>query len=236
MTPSSHAGLAQTLAVEDEPNEEGFRPSTAFCRALDAEEEYNEVDEMATGLLARRAGVDLLPPRDMQVRDAPCFGGRAGGRSLNWEHPGQGMCRPALASNSCLQPYLCTPAHLLRLHLPRSPHCTTTTALCMPQVLEDNVYEQRALRAVLGPRADDTAEEQLAAEDHMELEAPAGSGGAGEPAAQQQEQQQVAAAGPSRSSLAAAAAGSPKERKKVRFEGVAQPWVPPARRPGYQQR
>ena len=44
------------------------RPSTAFCRALDAEEEYNEIDEVATGLIARRRGRDALPPRDTQVR------------------------------------------------------------------------------------------------------------------------------------------------------------------------
>ena len=42
------------------------RPSTAFCRALDAEEEYNEIDEMATGLISRRKG-EALPPRDTQV-------------------------------------------------------------------------------------------------------------------------------------------------------------------------
>lgn len=46
------------------------RPSTAFCRALDAEEEYNEIDEMATGMIARRHGGDALPPRDMQARPA----------------------------------------------------------------------------------------------------------------------------------------------------------------------
>ena len=51
----SHTGLA-TLC----------RPSTAFCRALDAEEEYNEIDEMATGLISRRKG-EALPPRDTQV-------------------------------------------------------------------------------------------------------------------------------------------------------------------------
>ncbi len=46
------------------------RPSTAFCRALDAEEEYNEIDEMATGMIARRQGSDVLPPRHMQARAA----------------------------------------------------------------------------------------------------------------------------------------------------------------------
>lgn len=44
------------------------RPSTAFCRALDAEEEYNEVDEVATGLIERRRGREALPPRDTQVK------------------------------------------------------------------------------------------------------------------------------------------------------------------------
>lgn len=45
------------------------RPSTAFCRALDVEDEYNDVDEVAAGLLARRAGADALPPRSLQVLD-----------------------------------------------------------------------------------------------------------------------------------------------------------------------
>lgn len=48
------------------------RPSTAFCRALDAEEEYNEVDEIATGLIARRRGREALPPRDTQVKGLAC--------------------------------------------------------------------------------------------------------------------------------------------------------------------
>lgn len=43
------------------------RPSTAFCRQLDAEEEYNEVDEVAMGNISRHAG-EGLPPRDTQVR------------------------------------------------------------------------------------------------------------------------------------------------------------------------
>jgi hypothetical protein len=62
------AGLAMDLAAEDEPDAEGFMPSTAFCRALDREEEYNDVDEIATGTY-RGHGADALPPRNMEVRD-----------------------------------------------------------------------------------------------------------------------------------------------------------------------
>ncbi|KAI7835900.1 hypothetical protein COHA_010203 [Chlorella ohadii] len=150
-------GLAQSLVEEDAPDAEGFRPSTAFCRALDAEEEYNEIDEVATGLIARRRGRDALPPRDTQV-------------------------------------------------------------------LEDNVYEQRAA----------AAEAAAVGEGHhpegMEVEEPAG---AAPPA-------ELPTAAPvlRRSSLSGrtSSGGSEeasKEKKKVRFEGVAAPYVPPSRRPGF---
>ncbi|KAI3438062.1 hypothetical protein D9Q98_000505 [Chlorella vulgaris] len=61
-------GLAISLLEEDLPDQEGFRPSTAFCRQLDAEEEYTDIDEVATGLLSRRqGGGELLPPRATEV-------------------------------------------------------------------------------------------------------------------------------------------------------------------------
>ena len=50
---------------EDEPDEEGFRPSAAFCRQLDAEEEYGLADEVAVGL----RGAEALPPRATEVLD-----------------------------------------------------------------------------------------------------------------------------------------------------------------------
>lgn len=90
-------GLAMDLATEDEPDEEGFRPSTAFCRALDREEEYTDVDELATGTY--RSGREALPPRSMEVlednvweqriaqRDALRHGGGEGAGA--GERPGQ---------------------------------------------------------------------------------------------------------------------------------------------------
>ena len=193
-------GLAQSLVEEDTPDAEGFRcaglgsascgaappaalarhlrsqltpqplplamlapyrrPSTAFCRALDAEEEYNEVDEVATGLLARRRGGEALPPRDTQV-------------------------------------------------------------------LADNIYEQRAAAAAAAQAAEGMEVEEAAAKQAAATPAGPAVG---------------VAAGSSRSSLAGGRAstggeaGEAGERRKVRFEGVAAPYVPPSRRPGFQPR
>ncbi|KAL4426111.1 hypothetical protein ABPG77_002697 [Micractinium sp. CCAP 211/92] len=156
-------GLAQALVEEDEPDAEGFRPSTAFCRALDAEEEYNEIDEMATGMIARRQGSDVLPPRHMQVPDDSPF--------------------------------------------------------------EEHIRLQEAAAA-------GTAEQHAAG---MEMEEPSSAqaaGNAGElPPADMQQQ------GSLRPALSSPrASGEARQRKQVRFEGVSAPWVPPARRPGYQPR
>lgn len=149
-------GLAQSLVEEDAPDAEGFRPSTAFCRALDAEEEYNEVDEIATGLIARRRGREALPPRDTQV-------------------------------------------------------------------LDDNVYEQRAAAA----EAAAAGEDQPAV---MEVEQPADAApAAAVPAAAPTLRRSSLSGRPSRSGSEEAA----KEKKTVRFEGIAAPYVPPSRRPGY---
>lgn len=63
-----HAGLAMDLAAEDEPDAEGFRPSTAFCRALDREDDYNDVDELATGTYKARRP-EARPPRNMEASD-----------------------------------------------------------------------------------------------------------------------------------------------------------------------
>eukprot|EP00887_Chlorella_sp_A99_P007609 scaffold20.g7609.t1 len=51
-------GLAHALAAEDEAGEqeEGYRPSAAFCRALDREAEYDDADELAAGVWARQRG------------------------------------------------------------------------------------------------------------------------------------------------------------------------------------
>lgn len=59
------------LATEDEPDAEGFMPSTAFCRALDREEEYNDVDELATGTYKGRPA-DARPPRGTEVGGRGC--------------------------------------------------------------------------------------------------------------------------------------------------------------------
>ena len=67
--PSRHPPPKATLATPTRLPPCRRRPSTAFCRALDAEEEYTDVDEVATGLLARRAGADALPPRSLEVLD-----------------------------------------------------------------------------------------------------------------------------------------------------------------------
>ncbi len=111
----------------------------------------------------------------------------------------------------------------------RLPTCPNSPAVSLPplrspQVLEDNVYEQRAA----------AAEAAAVGEGHhpegMEVEEPAG---AAPPA-------ELPTAAPvlRRSSLSGrtSSGGSEeasKEKKKVRFEGVAAPYVPPSRRPGF---
>ncbi|KAL4452163.1 hypothetical protein ABPG75_007825 [Micractinium tetrahymenae] len=162
-------GLAQALVDEDEPDEEGFRPSTAFCRALDAEEEYNDIDEVATGMIARRRGADALPPRHTQV-------------------------------------------------------------------LEDNPFEEHIRRQEAA--AAGSAEQQPAG---MEVEEPsptaAEAAAAGAPADELPPADLQQHGSSLRSALSSPrAGGEARQKKQVRFEGVAAPWVPPARRPGYQLR
>ena len=250
------AGLAQALVEEDAPDAEGFRcgaacrgtaapappalprlarspcdaispptclpppcprPSTAFCRALDAEEEYNEVDEMATGLIARRQGREALPPRDTQVGWGRSGWGRRA-RALACRGTGRGPARHRCHTTGWHSP----PP---RTALPDTALASAAALVGPPQVLEDNFYEQRAAAAAAATAAADA--EQPAS---MEVEEPAGAAAAA-PA--------TAAGEPPvlrRSSLSGrTSSGSEegKEKKKVRFEGIAAPYVPPSRRPGY---
>jgi hypothetical protein len=46
------SGMAMDLAEEDHPNEDGFMPSTAFCRQLDEEDDLDGVDTTAASLFS----------------------------------------------------------------------------------------------------------------------------------------------------------------------------------------
>jgi hypothetical protein len=171
------------------------RPSTAFCRQLDAEEEYNDVDEVATGMMARWAGGDALPPRTTQASHAA----------------GLTACIPS----SWVQAFLET----------NSPYSAA-------QVLDDNVYERRVQQHTAAQPPEGASHGQQ--DSGMEVDAPT-------------PEQSAAAPSPSaaikagserwRSSLAGSGGGGgggrgPQERRRVRFEGVAEPHVAPASCPG----
>lgn len=60
--------------VFDVPDEEGenlVKPSLAFCKAVDNEDEYDQIDEMASRSLGGHPPRDTLPDRRMEV--APSF-------------------------------------------------------------------------------------------------------------------------------------------------------------------
>lgn len=145
-------GLIRELVAEGEPDAGDFQPSAAFCRAMDREEEYNEVDELATG--EERELLRSGPRTDMPPRST--------------------------------------------------------------EVLPDNVWEQRI------------REREAAAEAEA-----AGNGGMAEP--MQAEAPGQAAAAPEREPSSPGAL-RPTPSKRVRFQGVPEPWVPPHRREGYATR
>lgn len=157
------------------------------------------MDEIATGLIARRRGREALPPRDTQVQGL--------GAVLLVELT-VGWLEHRVAAVHC-----CGFLRAAASNLPSQ----------LAQVLDDNVYEQRAAAAAAAAGGED----QPAG---MEVEQPADAA----PAAA------VPAAAPTlrRSSLSGRTSSSgseeaAKEKKKVRFEGIAAPYVPPSRRPGY---
>lgn len=185
------------------------RPSTAFCRALDAEEEYNDIDEMATGMIARRHGSDAPPPLHMQARAWPACGWCAAHATCM---PSLYDCRLSLCDLSAAQATNTPPPCALLF----------MTAL---QVPDDNPFEEHLRRQEAA--AAGTAQHPAG----MEVEEAPGEGASGEPAELQQQGSSL------RSALSSPrASGEARLKKQVRFEGVAAPWVPPARRPGYQLR
>lgn len=102
------------------------------------------------------------------------------------------------------------------------------------QVLDDNVYEQRAAAAAAAAAG---GGQPASMEVEEPVEEPAGA--AEEPAgAAAHASASTDAPVLRRSSLSGrtSSGGSEeagKEKKKVRFEGIAAPYVPPSRRPGY---
>lgn len=102
-------------------------------------------------------------------------------------------------------------------------HLCASLFMAAPQVPDDSPFEERIRRQEAAAAG--------AAGQHdagMEVEEPEGAGAA---AGLQRQGSGL------RSALSSPrASGEARQRKQVRFEGVAAPWVPPARRPGYQPR
>lgn len=53
--------------ITEEEDENLVKPSLAFCKALDNEEEYDQIDEMASRSLGGHPPRDTLPDRRMEV-------------------------------------------------------------------------------------------------------------------------------------------------------------------------
>ncbi|GAB4819088.1 hypothetical protein N2152v2_006134 [Parachlorella kessleri] len=209
-------GLAMDLAAEDEPDEEGFRPSTAFCRQLDKEDEYNDVDEMATGTYRGRGG-EALPPRHTEVLDDNPWERRvAQQEALHHtadEDPAEAAAEAAAAAPmEADSGFAATAAGVAG---------DEGTAAALAGAARSNEPQGHGQR-LAGP-AEQRGRGRLSSSSGSELaDERSSEGGEAVPA--------PAPAG-LRPTLARVSRGG--QSKRVRFQGVPEPWVPPHRREGY---
>lgn len=120
----------------------------------------------------------------------------------------------------------------------RKPQCSAAAQYNLSthakQVLDDNVYEQRAAAAAAAAAG---GGQPASMEIEGPVEEPAGaaeeSAGAAEPAAVSTDAPVLRRSSLSGRTSSGGSEEAGKEKKKVRFEGIAAPYVPPSRRPGY---